>query len=384
MKAGKRALGSVFQRAQDGRWVVRVTLPTGKRITRYSTDKKAAEQLLAQLLTTPDLAPAAPYTVASWVAAYLVRANQGKARATVQDRLYSERKITAGLGSIRLDKLTPAGVQRWADGLTGGHRTQLKALQLLRSALTEAVALGHLQRNPALPVKLPRQPQKMAGTSWTQVQARQFLTTMQGTQHEYLWLLALQTGARIGELLALRLGDYDPAAKTLRIERTVKLGEGSRNRTTVGPPKTVNAHRSFPLPLDARQTLEAQIERVEQLRAKCPDWQREGWLFPTGEGRLLIYSNVSRAWGQALTRVQAELTAEWVRAGSVGQAPVFPRIRLHDLRVTFISLALRRGVKPEVVARMVGHSSPLITLRIYRQVFQDELDDTRELLAGMI
>ena len=66
------------------------------------------------------------------------------------------------------------------------------------------------------------------------------------------------------------------------------------------------------------------------------------------------------------------------------RAPDVPRIRTHDLRVTFISLALRRGVKPEVVARMVGHSSPLITLRIYRQVFEDEFTEARDMLADLV
>ena len=61
-----------------------------------------------------------------------------------------------------------------------------------------------------------------------------------------------------------------------------------------------------------------------------------------------------------------------------------PRIRTHDLRVTFISLALRRGVKPEVVAKMVGHTSPLITLRIYRHIYEDELDTARELIADLV
>lgn len=59
-------------------------------------------------------------------------------------------------------------------------------------------------------------------------------------------------------------------------------------------------------------------------------------------------------------------------------------VRPHDLRHTFISLALRRGVKPEVVARMVGYSSPLITLRIYRQVFEGEFDEAREMLSGLV
>lgn len=49
--------------------------------------------------------------------------------------------------------------------------------------------------------------------------------------------------------------------------------------------------------------------------------------------------------------------------------------------MTFISLALRRGVKPGVVSKMVGHTSPLITLRIYRHIYADELEDARGLVS---
>lgn len=347
--------------------MARVTLPGGKRVTRYAADRAGAEQTLAALLTTPDLAPAAPYTVASWLDEYLRRENRGKAPSTVKDRDSLSRGIRESpLGRVRLDRLSPALVQSWADTLTGAHRTRLKRLQLLRSALNSAVILGHLTRNVAVPVKLERQPARMAGMSWTQVQARAFLDGNIESWHALLWTLGLQTGARIGELLALRVEDYDPAARTLRIERTVKTQAGDSNRTGVGPPKTPNAVRSVPLPPDACLTIQAQLQRRVWLAGRTAHWQDEGWLFPNEHGGLLMYSNVRREWAAALARAEV------------------PRIRTHDMRVTFISLALRRGVKPEVVSKMVGHSSPVITLRIYRHVFQDELDETRGMLDGLV
>lgn len=389
MKAGKRALGSVFQRSQDGRWVVRVTLPDGKRVTRYAKDKADAERQLATLLTTPDLAPAAPYTVATWLDEYLKRANVGRAPSTILDRKHLGVKIKANLGTVRLDKLTPARVQAFVDTLEGAHRTRLKSVQLLRSALNEAVALGHLTRNPALPVKLPRQPMRKAGVSWTQDQARLFLEVNADAPKILLFRLGLQTGARIGELLALRVEDYDAKQRTLRIERTVSTAEGKGKKGEasykIGPTKTEAGARSFPLSPDAVQTIQAMLARRAALKVEAgPAWQDGGWLFPNEVGGLVLYRLAHRTWAASLRRVQAHVAAEHARQGGEGEVPQFPMIRTHDLRVTFISLALRRGVKPEVVARMVGHSSPLITLRIYRQVFQDELDETRDMLAGMI
>lgn len=386
MKSGRRALGSVFQRSEDDRWVVRVTLPTGKRLTRYApigAGRADAEQLLATLLTSPDLAPPAPYTVESWLTEHLTRANRGRAGSTIRDRKYLAVGINRTLGRVRLDKLTSAQVQAWADALTGSTRTRMKSVQLLRGALNEAVALGHIPRNPALPIRMDKQPWKPVGRAWTQDEARLFLQINEGTAQVNLWRLGLQTGARIGELLALRIEDYDRARGTLRIERTVKAAVSNYNRVEVGPPKTDRSRRVIHLPPDARQTVEAQLTRVQALRG-AKEWQaEEGWLFPSEVGTLLSYRNTHRAWGWALDRVQAHLNREHVHHVRAAPVPQFPRLRMHDMRDTFISLACRRGVKPEVVSRIVGHTSPTITLRVYRQVYDDEFTEARDQLGNL-
>ncbi|WP_164473391.1 site-specific integrase [Deinococcus psychrotolerans] len=240
-------------------------------------------------------------------------------------------------------------------------------MQLLKGALAEAVALGHLTRNVAGVARLEKRPAKRVGTSWTQPQARAFLDANEDTPHYLLWKLALQTGARIGELLALQVDDVDVERASLRIERTVTLGAGEKTRRSVGPPKTERSRRTFRLPPDGMATVNAMLERRERLQTEAgPQWHAERWLYPSEVGTLYGYDNARKRWAAALRRVDV------------------PPIRIHDLRVTFISLALRRGVKPEVVARMVGHSSPIITMRVYRQIFEDELDEAGQMVADLV
>ena len=369
MKAGKRARGSVFQRKQDGRWVVQVALPEGKRLVRYATSKAEAEEKLAVLLVQQQQGEAVPVselTLERWLEEYTRRHNVGRAQSTINDRKYMVRHICAGgMGKVRLDKLTPARVQQWADGLTYSHRTNSKALQLLRSALNEAMALGHVSRNVALPVTLQRQPAKKAGTSWTQQEAQAFLAANEGTGHYLLWRLGLQTGMRIGELLALRVEHYDATTGVLMVRGTVSASAGRAVRKAVNKPKTASSVRDVYLPPDAQETVRQMLARRERLSGGA-GWRDEGWLFPSEVGTIIPYDNARRAWKAAL-----------------GRADV-PPIRTHDMRVTFISLALRRGVKPEVVARIVGHASPLITLRIYRQVFDEELTEAAAAIQGIV
>lgn len=382
----KRAKGSVYQRSNNGLWIARLQASDGRRVSRSAKTRAEAEVLLAKMLLDPDFTAPAFYTVETWLDEYLKRANQGKAPATINDRRHLAGKIKTGLGSIRLDRLTAPQIQKWVDGLTGAHRTRLKSVQLLRSALNEALALGHVPKNVALPVKVPRGQKPPPRNVWTADQARHFLEVNADLPKVLLWKLALQTGARIGELLALKVTDFDEASHTLTIERTVSLASEKGRGVKLGQTKTEAGRRRFPLPPDAEQTIRDMLARRRQLAADNPrDWQDEGFLFPNEQGRLTSYSLTRRTFQASMRRAVKAYRDQQLAAGvSEVDLKPFPELTTHDLRRTFISLALRRRVQPEVVARMVGHSSPIITLRIYREIYQDEFDEARERIQGLI
>lgn len=70
-----------------------------------------------------------------------------------------------------------------------------------------------------------------------------------------------------------------------------------------------------------------------------------------------------------------ELRASLKAVVSAGEA--LPEISPHDLRHTYATLMLRRGVQLEVVSKLLGHADPVITLRVYRKVGSDELEAAR-------
>ena len=372
----RRRRGSISQRP-DGRWQVRLTRRDGRRITEYvpadtPDGERRAEEVLARLIheELDSQTEPARMRLSAWLTEYLQRANQGKSGSTIRDREHLRQGIDrTALGRMRLDQITPRDVQRWLDGLEGAHRTRSKRLQLLKSALSEAVALGYLRANPAQPIKLPRQAHsKKVRHAWTAQQARQYLEATSGRRTTPFWEVLLLTGMRVGEGLALQVSDYDPRRRTLNIERTISTAEGRSTRDRVGVPKTPSSIRKVPLTEAAQAAVERWLATREQMRLEAGNaWQDGGWLYCNTLGGLWSYDNARRDYLLSLKQV-----------------PDVPRIRTHDLRVTFISLALQRGAKPEVVAKIVGHSSPSITLNIYREVYQDEMDDTRALLAGLI
>lgn len=360
----KRAVGTVFQRSQDGRWVVRLTLPNGKRVTRYADSREAGERLLATMLTDPATAAPAPYTVSTWLDEFLIRDAKGKAASTAKDRANLAKKIKShSVGRVRLDKLTPAQVQHWCDQQQDSHRNRLKRLQLFRAALDQAMILGHVQRNAAAPIRIERQPVRKVAQAWTKAERDHFLSVNEQARHYLMWKLGLHTGTRPGELIALRVEDYNSADRTLHIQRTIKTSERNNTRREVGPPKTPESNRIVPLSRTAQAVIEAQLQR--RTLDNVPSFHDEGWLFPNTFGGILAYDRVLLTWKEDVARAGVKY------------------IRMHDMRTTFISLSIRYGVKAEVVAKIVGHKDPTITLRIYRQVYQDEMEDVRDLLDAI-
>jgi integrase len=131
--------------------------------------------------------------------------------------------LSPRLGKIKLQKVTVEQVQRWQtqflDSGTGPRTVQLAHINL-GQALDVAIKLGKVPRNV---IDLVDQPRYRAREMqcWTADEAQRFIAVADQSIHGPVWLLALVTGLRKGELLGLRWQDIDGEAKTLRVVQTV-------------------------------------------------------------------------------------------------------------------------------------------------------------------
>ena len=152
-----------------------------------------------------------------------------------------------------------------------------------------------------------------------------------------LYYVELATGLRRGELLGLKWEDIDLEHGELRVKRQVARINGE---VVEAPLKTKNAYRTLPLSEDTIQILKVQKKKVGQ----------SPWVFPSPTGGPISPDSV----GNMLHRVLK-------RAG-------LSRIRFHDLRHTFATLALQNGVDVKTVSGMLGHYSAGFTLDTYAHV----------------
>jgi integrase len=166
-----------------------------------------------------------------------------------------------------------------------------------------------------------------------------------------LYVLAVSTGLRQGELLGLRWEDVDFESATLRVRHTLQppgFPKGAPARLT--PPKTRRSLRSVRLPHSAVQALRRH-RALQDMGRSNGSWREQGLVFPNTLGGYADYTNLMPRHFKPLLR----------RAG-------LSDIRFHDLRHTCATLLLTEGVHPKIVSEVLGHSSVSITLDVYSHV----------------
>ena len=267
------------------------------------------------------------------VGAFLRRWLEESARPALRPRTFEsyrmicERHVIPALGRTRLAKLGPEAIQRYMNrkreaGLWA--RTVQYQHAVLRRALGQAERRGLVSRNVARLVSPPRV-QRAEVRPLTSEQARRFLDPVRGDHLEAVYVLAMATGMRQGELLGLSWEDVDLDAGTLTVRATLQRYRGVYHRSE---PKTQTSRRTLALPPAVTSVLRAHRTRqLEQRLLAGPAWTGNAWdlTFTTEAGGPLSSTQVTR-------RFQAALAT----AG-------LPHQRFHDLRHAAATFMLSQG-----------------------------------------
>jgi integrase len=349
--------GSITQR-KDGRFQAAITLDNHKRKFFYGKTRKEVRDKLNMALYEQKqgtLATGPQQTLGSYLDRWLEqvvkltkRPNTYKAYRSVVNA-----HLKPNLGYIKLQKLTVEHLQAF---FASKQHLKPKTLALIQSALSSAllnaVKWGLIGRNVASLVSLPHV-ERYEGQVLTEEQANKLLELARGSRLDVLLLVALTTGMRRGELVALRWSDLDTEAGMLYVRRNLARvpGMGYVERE----PKTRAGRRKIALPDVVLEALREHQEKQEQARSKAGDkWQDKGLIFCNVYGG---FFNPDRLWYE-FKRLLRE-------AG-------LPNVRFHDLRHSVATILLAAKIDLKVVSQMLGHSSVAITADIYAHVLPEQ------------
>jgi integrase len=329
---------------KDGRWQCRVVTNGQPKYFMGSTAAEASRKM-REFLRSPEAIVAAKGrgaadTVSTALTLFLSGVKRTKADGTWRSyesvvRVHIEPRI----GNLAPTKLTGRNVTGLLDAMEYddvGARTREIAYIVMGAAFkaTHPDLLDNVEK-PTV--------EKEEMHPWSPEERDRFMSQITNTATRYFAFLRLllSTGIRKGEALALTVNDIDLKLGRVRITKTWN----SKTRKT-GPPKTKSSRRSVKMPERTRIAL------------------RE-WIMATGaRGNQRLFPFEERALDKAAKKL--------MRAAGV------PAIRMHDLRHTFATVALVRGISPKVVQEMLGHASVKITLDTYSHVVPGMFEEAAE------
>lgn len=372
MKRRGRGEGSIFFRQDRNLWCGVLTAgydANGKRRRRvvYGATKAKVLEKMARTkhaALTGMLGEPSKLTVAQFLTRWL----EDAARPAIREATYRQYEglirvhITPRLGGVALTKLTPAHVQ----GLLGemqrasnGAKVRLLVYQVLSTALKQAVRWNMIPRNVCEAVIRPRVPRNEMQALTSEQTQRLLDAALDGRLHA-LYALLVSTGARLGEALGLTWPCVDLKRGTVEIRQ--QLAE-VRGKLWLQEPKTKSARRTVDLPAFVAKALRDHEERTKAEGTLLND---QLLVFTDSEGGAIRKSNLRRRSFEPLLK----------EAG-------IPHVRLHDLRHTAATLALKAGVPLHVVSRMLGHSRVSITADIYAHVLPGQGKDAARIMDAV-
>ena len=375
----KRANGEGnIRKRKDGRWEGRYTAGhdpvTGKQVFKNVLGKTQAEvkEKLAKALVEAgqvDFTKVGQYTVGTWMDTWFENVAKIKVRPSSHQTYkgYIGNHIKPNIGNIPLEKLTTMDLQKfYRKLLTKGRveriesKEQPKGLsaktvrninQVISSAMDLAVAQKIILTNPTDACELPKVEHKEMQTVPTE-HLSAFLEEAKRSGVYEMYYIELATGLRRGELLGLKWSDIDWKNGIIKVRRQVARVNGE---IVEAPLKTKSSYRAVSI---SPQT----IEVLREQKRKTND----AYVFPSPNGGPISPDSVNNMLKRVLER-----------AGIL-------KVRFHDLRHTFATIALQNGVDIKTVCGMLGHFSAGFTLDTYAHVTTSAQKEAAQTMGNIL
>ena len=342
-----------------------------KRKSFYGKTKKEVKEKMDNYKILNPIGAAAinEYTVATWFNYWIWNIKKRDIKPTTFARyesVYRTHIEGSEIANIPLYKLKLNNIQAYYNKLldNGTPIATIKQINSkLKTCLDSAEKNNYIEKNYCKLVEIPTDTKDKKIEVFSVDQQKQFAETVKGHKLELLFLTALCTGLRIGEISGLKWSDIDFDNHTLTVNRTVERvalfdKDGKRHYETIEQtPKTSNGFRTVPIsPIIFDRLLEHKKQQ-DTIKREIPNFNEYDLIFCDKKG---YYINPNSITG-AFHRIQNKMNI-----------PKDEHIKFHGLRKTFATRLFEKGVPPKTVQTLLGHSDIEITLNIYTQVMENK------------
>lgn len=338
-------------------------------LTQDAAHDLAVDHLLKMHRATRDGRSVAPFrmTVADIIDGYIMRNERRLTGRTLRSyRARADSMIVPYIGERRAQELETLHVQQWIDRLSNetireaGKKPRPRfapssiraAVSVLMASYRDAVTMGIVGRNVVTGVRQPALG-NVEVKYWTADDVAKVLPLVRNDPiYGALYVVALATGMRPGELRALQWSNVDLNAATIHVRATISRDGDDGSEQIVRRLKRGNG-RSVAISFAVVQALRQHRKMQNERRLKAAMWHSIDIVFDRGDGHWIYQSNWQRFHRALCTHAGVKY------------------ITHHGLRHTSASLELEAGTHPKIVADRLGHSGIQITLDLYSHTSAD-------------
>ena len=344
-----------------------------KRKSFYGKTKKEVKEKMEtyKLLNPINKAAINEYTVATWFNYWLWNIKKRDIKPKTFERyecIYRNYIKGSEIANIPLYKFKLNNLQAYYNRLSDNGKSPsiIKTInEKLKSSMIDAEKNGYIEKNYCQLVNLPKEKMKEKKIEVFSVdQQNDFLEIIKGHEFEILFLLALGTGLRRGELLALRWSDIDFENKTINVDSNIQQAyifedeETKRLEKIEQEPKTINSFRTVPIPSKVLDKLQEHKQKQEQYKLAFQErYIDNDFVICDKYGKALDVKRPTRMFYS----IQKKMGI-----------PEDEKIKFHGLRKTYATRLFEKEVPPKTVQMLLGHSEISITLDIYTQVMENK------------
>jgi len=333
--------GTVYWDENRRNWRGQITLPTGKKKSKSSKNKKEVLSWLAEERSKIDkgiFIVEDKVKLGDFITSYM----ENVAVHTLRPKTYHshfgyiKKHIIPYLGKYRLESIRPDHIQAFYTHLKEkglSARTVQYIHTILHKTLKQAMRWGLVSRNVCDLVDVPK-PQRQAPELLTAEQINLFLEHIKDHKYYPIYVVAVYTGMRQGEILGLRVNDVDLVKGYIFVRHQVQWVQGVG--FIYSDVKTEKSRRLIPLPKKAVDVLKEHMVGIDS-----------ELVFTSSTGNPVYHNNLFRHFKETLKELE------------------FPNVTFHSLRHLHATLLLIEGIHPKVVQERLGHSQISTTLDTY-------------------
>ena len=331
--------GYVYFETSRNKWHASISDPQGHRThKRFDTEEEANAWRLsmAAKYLKGDYVVKNDTSLGTWILQYLGVFVKPKVREkTLNDYINTAAHISDEFADVQIQKLTPIKVQAYINELDTSVGMKDRLVKLLSRASRKALAIGVIEKDFMIGVEAPK-PEPKEAEIFTKDELTLIMDTIDNDsrlhRHHLLIAVAIASGCRMGEILALTPNDLEE--NSIKINKSLVEVKGVPK---LQPPKTKAGYRRITMPRNIMAELHQAAYGVNE----------DDYIFKNAKGKPCLTSNIDKSWLIILRRAE------------------IPYRKFHCLRHTHATMLLAAGVPILEVAKRLGHSRPSHTLNLY-------------------